>query len=301
MISPDPSQADEEPFLTEFDAFIAAAPDDEPAPAPVAAPLPISSNIIPIRREEGKTTVNARDLHTFLEVGKDFSTWIKERIETFDFTEGQDYSPISGNRSDGLPGKPRIDYILTMDMAKELSMVERTPRGKQARQYFIECEKNLAKASADPLAVLRDPAAMRELLLGYADQVIALEHKVETLAPKAAGLDRLSGTAGTYCITDAAKSLGMAPKRLFQILEAHKWIYRRGGEWLPMQSKQDAGFMACKVITFEASDGPRSNTQARVTAKGLARLSELLTEAPPDAGAKPPLERDPRDQGRQPA
>ena len=272
----------DDPFLS-FDALIAAAPDEEPAPAPIAAPTPISSNIIPIRREEGKATVNARDLHTFLEVGKDFSTWIKDRIETFGFTEGQDYSPISGNRSDGLPGKPRIEYHLTLDMAKELSMVERTPRGKQARQYFIECEKNLAKASADPLAdplaVLRDPAAMRTLLLGYAEDVLRLEAQVETLAPKAAGLDRLSGTAGTYCITDAAKSLGIPPKRLFETLEAKGWIYRRAGEWLPMQSKQNAGLMACKVVSFQASDGERSTTQARVTAKGLARLSELLTNA----------------------
>ncbi len=296
------SPSNEDAFLTDFDALIAEAPDDEPAPATVAAPLPISSNIIPIRREEGKATVNARDLHEFLQNGDHFATWIKDRIHQFDFVEGTDFQSFSAFSEKPTGGRPAKEYVLTMDMAKELSMVERTPRGKQARQYFIECEKNLAKASADPLSVLRDPAAMRELLLGYADQVIALEHKVETLAPKAAGLDRLSNTAGTYCITDAAKSLGISPKRLFETLEAKGWIYRRGGEWLPMQSKQDTGLMACKVVSFQASDGERSTTQSRVTAKGLARLSELLTPAaPPDAGATPPLERDPRDQMRQPA
>ena len=118
---------------------------------------------------------------------------------------------------------------------------------------------------------------MRSLLLGYAEDVLRLEAQVTTLAPKAAGLDRLAGTAGTYCITDAAKSLGIPPKRLFETLEEKGWIYRRGGEWLPMQSKQNLGFMDCKVVSFQASDGTRSTTQARVTAKGLARLSELLT------------------------
>lgn len=268
------SPSNEDAFLTDFDAFIAAAPDEEPASAPVAAPLPISSNIIPIRREEGKATVNARDLHTFLQVGKRFTTWLEERVETFGFTVGQDFFPILGESQGGRPSK---EFILTLDMAKELSMVERTPRGKQARQYFIECEKNLAKASADPLAVLRDPAAMRSLLLGYAEDILRLEAQVTTLAPKAAGLNRLAGTAGTYCITDAAKSLGIPPKRLFETLEEKGWIYRRGGEWLPMQSKQNLGLMDCKVVSFQASDGTRSTTQARVTAKGLARLSELLT------------------------
>ena len=297
------SPSNEDAFLTDFDALIAAAPDEEQPAPPMAAPTPISSNIIPIRREEGKATVNARDLHTFLEVGKDFSTWIKDRVEQYGFTEGEDFqaishSPISGSGNRGA----KIDYFLSMEMAKELSMVERTPRGKQARQYFIECEKNLAKAATDPFAVLRDPAAMRVLLLGYAEDVLRLEEQVETLAPKAAGLDRLAGTAGTYCITDAAKSLGIAPKRLFEFMGANGWIYRRGGEWLPMQSKQNTGLMDCKVVSFQASDGTRSTTQARVTAKGLARLSELLAPpAPPGAGSTSPLERTMRDQGRQPA
>jgi anti-repressor protein len=258
-----------DPFLT-FDALIAAAPDEEPAPA-------IPSNIIPIRQGEGNPSVNARDLHTFLEVGKVFGAWIQERIETFEFKQGEDFQVFSeiGNNPQG--GRPTKDYLLSLDMAKELSMVERTPRGKQARQYFIECEKNLAAASTNPLATLSDPSALRTLLLGYAEKVIGLEAQVETLAPKAAGLERLAGTAGTYCITDAAKSLGIPPKRLFETLEEKGWIYRRGGEWLPMQSKQNLGLMDCKVVSFQASDGTRSTTQARVTAKGLARLSELLT------------------------
>uniref|UniRef100_I2PWM3 Phage anti-repressor protein n=1 Tax=Desulfovibrio sp. U5L TaxID=596152 RepID=I2PWM3_9BACT len=89
-------------------------------------------------------TINARDLHAFLEVGRDFSTWIKERIAEYGFLEGQDYvvfrrspKPGSGNRGAGL------DYFLTLDTAKELSMVERNDQGRRARRYFIECEKRL--------------------------------------------------------------------------------------------------------------------------------------------------------------
>ena len=84
---------------------------------------------------------DARDLHSFLAVGRDFSTWIKERIEQYGFVEGEDYSPVLGNRSDGLPGKPRTEYHLTLDTAKELAMVENNDQGRQVRRYFIAMER----------------------------------------------------------------------------------------------------------------------------------------------------------------
>ena len=70
-------------------------------------------------------TVNARDLHAFLEVGRDFSSWIKDRIEKYEFVENQDFvcSPVLVSDSRG--GQNRIDYHLALDMAKELAMVER--------------------------------------------------------------------------------------------------------------------------------------------------------------------------------
>ncbi len=125
------------------------------------------------KMEEGWiSTVNARDLHTFIGVKKDFSNWIKDRIEKYGFTEGVDYvtisrSPIqaSGNRG------ASIDYHLTLDMAKELSMVERNEKGKQARLYFLECEKvakqqaQLFSPIAGMIAMLNEMDAMRSRLL----------------------------------------------------------------------------------------------------------------------------------------
>lgn len=92
------------------------------------------------KQNDGTVAVDARDLHDFLEVGKDFSNWFKDMVE-YGFTEGQDFTPISA-KSRG--GRPRIEYAMTLDMAKELSMIQRTPKGKQAREYFIAME-NRAK------------------------------------------------------------------------------------------------------------------------------------------------------------
>ena len=89
--------------------------------------------------------VNARDLHTFLGVGKRFASWITERIAEYGFVENQDYILVSPNREiKGRGGDRRSkDYHLTLDTAKELAMVERNEKGRQIRRYFIECEKKL--------------------------------------------------------------------------------------------------------------------------------------------------------------
>lgn len=86
--------------------------------------------------------VDARGLHYFLEVGKDFSTWFKDMTD-YGFVEGKDFSPLSG-KSRG--GRPRIEYAMALDMAKEVSMIQRTPKGKQAREYFISMEKRAKQA-----------------------------------------------------------------------------------------------------------------------------------------------------------
>jgi phage anti-repressor protein len=106
-------------------------------------------------RADGSTqvpTVSARQLHSFLEVGKIFTTWIQERIVSFGFVEGQDFVMIEGLSLPNLGGaKPRAqttkEYHLSIDMAKELSMVERNEKGKQARRYFIECEKRMVEGT----------------------------------------------------------------------------------------------------------------------------------------------------------
>lgn len=112
----------------------------------------MSEEIIPFHVQtinaETVQTVDARELHEFLGVGKDFSTWIRGRIKTYTFLESIDFIklPRSGEQNNN----PAIDYFISIDMAKELAMVERTPRGKDARQYFIACEKRLKIIKTTP-------------------------------------------------------------------------------------------------------------------------------------------------------
>lgn len=100
--------------------------------------------------------VNARDLHKFLKVGRDFSNWIKGRISQYVFIENQDFILIRQNgRINGKGGDRRsVEYHLTLDMAKELAMVENNEEGRKVRRYFIRCEKDLYKSDSKQRDVL---------------------------------------------------------------------------------------------------------------------------------------------------
>lgn len=94
--------------------------------------------LIPIRAHDGRQAVSGRELADFLEVGTQYSKWF-DRMTEYGFIDGQDFQSIVTKTLEG--GRPSTDHALTLDMAKELAMIQRTERGKQARQYFIEVEK----------------------------------------------------------------------------------------------------------------------------------------------------------------
>lgn len=227
-------------------------------------------------------TINARDLHEFLGAKKMFAHWIKDRIEKYGFVENQDYVCLPVLASEGRGGQNRIDYHLSLDMAKELSMVERNAKGKEARAYFIECERVALHPPApviDIHAALNDPAAMRGILLNYTEKVIELENKVSEQAPLVAALDRISTADGMMCITDAAKVLQIRPKDLFAWLSANHWIYRRAGckNWIGYQGKIQQGVLFHKVNVLTMDDGSEKIRESvKLTAKGIAFLAKVF-------------------------
>ncbi|WP_063657405.1 phage antirepressor KilAC domain-containing protein [Candidatus Arsenophonus triatominarum] len=230
-------------------------------------------------------TVNARDLHAFLEITTRFNDWINRRITEYSFEENIDYIIVENLSYSNLSSaksrqRPMKDYCISIDMAKELSMVERNEKGKQARQYFIECERKALEA-VSPVEILNDPSAMRGLLLNYTEKVIALKHTVDDMKPQVEALKRISYSEGSLCITDAAKSLKMKPKALFSWLQGHDWIYRRvgGKSWVGYQDKIKQDLIEHKVTVVARNDGSEKLTeQVRITPKGLGKLSVLISE-----------------------
>lgn len=139
-----------------------------------------SQALIPIYETQGgNPCVSARDLHSFLDSRQEFTAWIKGRIAKYNFIEGTDFL-INLSRSEA--GRQTTEYVLSLDMAKELAMVEANAKGQQARRYFIEQEKARRAQQAQAPAQL----STAELVLQLAQQNVAAEKRLLALEQEVA-------------------------------------------------------------------------------------------------------------------
>ena len=116
-----------------------------------------NSNLIPVFngliQNQPIQLCNARELHAFLEIQTRYNDWIKNRINEYGFIQDEDYLVITERTN----GRPRKEYHITIDMGKELGMVERNERGRQIRQYFIRCERTLKSLQQPQQLALPEP------------------------------------------------------------------------------------------------------------------------------------------------
>ncbi|WP_375680650.1 MULTISPECIES: antA/AntB antirepressor family protein [unclassified Bartonella] len=235
--------------------------------------IPISEQTID---QETVQTVNARDLHAFLEITSKFADWIKNRIKECNFRENIDFIGFSKNLEKG--GRPSIEYHITLDMAKHLSMIERNDKGHEARQYFIKCEQLLKKV-ATPQIDYSTPQALLGVLNHLQSQIKQKDHVIAELTPKAKALEGLKRSDGLFGLIEAAKMLEVRPKDLTDYLRKHDWVYRRapGAPLLPYQDKIKKGFMDCPAITIQRPDGTEKVLPStKITSRGLACLREQI-------------------------
>lgn len=147
-----------------------------------------------------------------------------------------------------------------------------------------ELEGKAAAPVVDPMEVLKDPAKLRDLLLGSTERLIALQAENAAMAPKVEAFDLIAVSDSDYTITQAAKLLQLVPhNQLFHYLNANQWIYKSNGRgpWLPHVGRIKQGYMVLGGHPVTHSDGRvETEPQARITAKGLARLATLFAKVP---------------------
>ena len=179
--------------------------------------------------DETVQTVNARELHTFLEVGRDFSNWIKRRLETLGSIENEDY--LLAKIGEQLPSgtKYKTEYFVTLDTAKHLAMMEKNEKGLQIRQYFIECENKLREITqpqpAQPIGEVEDKlraiafALDRSSLSSIAKETYIIT-SVETLTGVYLGY-RPQVEQVTYSANEIGDMLGISANLVGRIANAH--------------------------------------------------------------------------------
>ena len=240
--------------------------------------------LIPLTEREGAQAVMGRDLHAFLGIGKDYTTWFRD-MTSYGFIAGQDFSPISGKTSH-LGGRPRTDHIISLDMAKEIAMIQRTEKGKQARQYFIEVEKRHRQAQP----VMTGKELMAAALIEADATIQELEQKNTELAPKAQSWDHLAAPGGDYAVAAAAKVLSRDPNiqigrnQLFARMHELGWIFRTQGKRAHWEAYQDKGINTGRLVHKLSSPFFNERTEEweqpaptiRITPKGLHELHQRL-------------------------
>ncbi|MBF0607437.1 MAG: antA/AntB antirepressor family protein [Candidatus Magnetobacterium sp. LHC-1] len=197
--------------------------------------IPVSESIVGDKKIQ---TVNARVLHTFLEVTSKFADWIKNRINEYGFTENVDFVSLSKNLEKPEGGRPTTEYHLTFDMAKELSMVERNDKGRQARQYFIERERRYKELVNCDLPATNDPILMQlQAIMDVRVQQVKLEKKQNfleqghnSLKKELAKIEYYTDPLILSTQSDKIKNTIRRIARMYRIIHEHKGIHLKRTE-----------------------------------------------------------------------
>lgn len=220
------------------------------------------NELIKITYNNDRPAVSARDLHDFLEVKTAYKDWFPRMCE-YGFTEGEDFCSFL---SESTGGRPAQDAVLTIDMAKELCMIQRNEKGKQARQYFLQIEKDWNS----PEKVMARALQIAE------DKLKKLESKVEADAPKGLFADAVSASKTSILVGELAKLLkqngvDIGQHRLFRWMRENGYLIRRNGTDfnMPTQKSMDLGLFAVKETAITHSDGTVTVSKTtKVTGKG---------------------------------
>ena len=229
------------------------------------------NNLINVTLNENQEpVVSGRQLHKVLNVNSNYTTWF-ERMTEYGFTEGQDFLPHL-EKSTG--GRPKQDHVLKLDMAKEIAMIQRTDKGKEVRQYFIQVEKDF-----------NSPEKIMARALKIADRkIIKLEATIEEQKPKVIFANAVSASHTSILVGEFAKlmrqnGVDLGQNRMFSWLRENGYLINRKGsdKNMPTQKSMELGLFEIKETTINHSDGHISiNKTPKITGKGQLYFADKL-------------------------
>lgn len=236
------------------------------------------NELIKINYETEQPTVSARDLHEGLEITERFQSWFNRQLQ-YGFQEAIDY--VGRKEFNTLARQELQDYAISVDMAKQICMIQRSEKGKQYRQYFLDLEKawntpeqvmaRALKMAGKTIDSLKD----RCKFLG--GQVVEQQKLIEEMTPKANYVDHILESKSLVATTQIAKDYGMSAVRFNRILNDMKIQYKVNKQWVLYSKYQNCGYVHSKTIDITRSNGdPDVTMQTQWTQKGRLFLYEEL-------------------------
>ena len=228
------------------------------------------NDLIKVNYDTEQPTVSARDLHEGLEISTRFNDWFP-RMTEYGFSKGKDfYSKMSKTSQTG--GRPSVDYEITVDMAKQICMIQRSEKGRQYRQYFLDLEK----AWNTPEQIMARALKMANHTIdSLKNQNAGLLEDVKRMKPKEIFADAVACSQTSILIGDLAKILkqngiDIGQKRLFEKLRSEGFLINGGSSKnMPTQRSMEMGLFEVKEGTYVDSSGRNVTTKTtKVTGKG---------------------------------
>lgn len=257
-------------------------------------------SVVEVIEYDGKQAVNARELHEKLGNKKQFANWIQLRIEQYGFVENQDFEVFHKIMENSNGGRSRIEYALSLDMAKELCMIENNEKGRMIRKYFIEVEKKVRTQSVPSLPDFTNPAIaarawadqfeknqvltlenkqQKEELVKASQEIVGLSAQITTMKPKTTYFDVMMKNKSTSVITSMAQDYGMSPQAFNKLLHAHGIQHKVSDQWVLYRQYLDKGYVNSEPVTITHNDGKQTiKYNTKWTQKGRFFLYEFLKE-----------------------
>lgn len=238
--------------------------------------------IIKINYESEQPTVSARELYEGLEIKTKFTMWF-ERMAEYGFSENADYKtcfPNLGSENHG--GQNMVDYEISIDMAKQICMIQRTDKGKQYRQYFLDLEK--AWNTPEQVMARALKIANNEIDKLKADNRVLIAD-TERMKPKEIFADAVSSSKDSCLIGDLAKIIcqnghKIGQKRLFEWMRTNGYLIKGGSSKnMPTQKAMELKLFEVKETTITNPDGSiRITKTTKVTGKGQVYFVNKFAE-----------------------
>lgn len=240
------------------------------------------NDLMKVTYETGQPTVSARELHEGLRIKSNFTTWF-DRMCEYGFTE-LDYKKCFPNLESGCNGgQNMVDYEITIDMAKQICMIQRSEKGRQYREYFLELEKawNTPEQVFARALQMADQTinSLKDRCRFLGGQITEQQKVIEELQPKASYYDMILQCKELIATTVIAKDYGMSAKKFNKMLHELGVQFNQSGVWMLYAKYQGSGYLKTKTHNYPDAEGVQhSKEHSYWTQKGRLFLYDLLKQ-----------------------